>query len=156
MKGLLEQSATLLVGQHPHQGTMGKIDGSLGKDSTSETNCPPTTTNAKNSAVDNNEIKSLTTTSKPLKTPSQLETKMCEEKIRAILELDAKKRKEEIEKRKEELERRRQSGELAAEEEMKKNAKKQRKLERKLEKQGRNLRNLTSALIIENDLLSLF
>lgn len=71
------------------------------------------------------------------KTVSQLEAEVCEEKVRAILELDAKNRKEEMEKRKEELERRKQSGELAMEEEMKRKAKKQRKLEKKLEKEGK-------------------
>lgn len=71
---------------------------------------------------------------KALKTVSQMEAEACEEKVRAILELDAKRRKEEIEKRKQEADRRRQSGELDSDEERKRRAKEERKRLKKLKK----------------------
>lgn len=123
-------------------------DSSSKKDFTSETNCPSTTANDNNGAIVNNETKSLTTPVKVLKTVSQLEADFCGEKVRAILELDAKKRKELVEQRKVELERRKQSGELAAEQEMKLKAKKQRKLEKKLEKNGKNYINSNLLLLL--------
>lgn len=60
---------------------------------------------------------------KAMKTVSQLEAEACEEKVRAILELDAKRHKEEQEKRKMEKEKRKQRGELDSEEEREKKTK---------------------------------
>ncbi|XP_046809314.1 serine/arginine repetitive matrix protein 2 isoform X2 [Lucilia cuprina] len=74
------------------------------------------------------------TLAKALKTVSQLEAEACEEKVRAILELDAKRRKEEVEKRKLEAEKRRQSGETDLELERKRRAKEERKKLKKLKK----------------------
>lgn len=74
------------------------------------------------------------TLSKALKTVSQLEAEACEEKVRAILELDAKRRKEEVAKRKLEAEKRRQSGEIDLELENKRKAKEERKKLKKLKK----------------------
>lgn len=71
---------------------------------------------------------------KALKTVSQLEAEACEEKVRAILELDAKRRKEEVEKRKLEAEKRRQSGEADLEMERKRQDKEERKKLKKLKK----------------------
>lgn len=74
---------------------------------------------------------------KALKTVSQLEAEACEEKVRAILELDAKRRKEEVEKRKLEAEKRRKSGETDIEIERKRKAKEERKKLKKLKKGNR-------------------
>ncbi|KNC34220.1 hypothetical protein FF38_00008, partial [Lucilia cuprina] len=74
------------------------------------------------------------TLAKALKTVSKLEAEACEEKVRAILELDAKRRKEEVEKRKLEAEKRRQSGETDLELERKRKAKEERKKLKKLKK----------------------
>lgn len=74
------------------------------------------------------------TLAKALKTVSQLEAEACEEKVRAILELDAKRHKEEQEKRKLEAEKRRQSGEVDLEVERKRKAKEERRMLKKLMK----------------------
>lgn len=74
------------------------------------------------------------TLAKALKTVSQLEAEACEEKVRAILELDAKRRKEEAEKKKLESEKRRQSGEVDIELESKRKAKEERRKIKKLKK----------------------
>lgn len=86
--------------------------------------------------ADDGEVNKKMANVQTSKTASELEALKCKEKVRAILELDAQKRKEQMEERKRELERKRQSGELAAEEEMKRKAKEERKLRRKLEKEG--------------------
>lgn len=74
------------------------------------------------------------TLAKAMKTVSQMEAEACEEKVRAILELDAKRRKEETEKRKLEAEKRRQSGETDLEVERKRKAKEERKKIKRLKK----------------------
>ena len=74
------------------------------------------------------------TLAKALKTVSQLEAEACEEKVRAILELDAKRRKEEAERKKLETEKRRQSGEVDVELELKRKAKEERRKLKKLKK----------------------
>lgn len=79
---------------------------------------------------------------KALKTVSQMEAEACEEKVRLILELDAKRRKEE----KMEMEKRRRVEEDSQEEKEKKKSKEERKKLKEL-KRGKNL-NMKSKIVL--------
>lgn len=79
--------------------------------------------------IDDGKIK--TVTKSIVKSASQLEAEACEEKVRAILELDAIKQREEKQKRKE---LRRQSLEKPEDEEAKRKAKEERKRLKRLKK----------------------